>query len=309
MTKRLLLLLLPLLVLLVPLPTRGQAGSRAGLIVQFSDGSVRTSCVAFEGESITSFDLLQRSGLDVIAQTSGNNAAVCKIGGDGCDFPAEPCFCKFGSGQQGLYWAFWRLGAGGWQYASQGAALRRIGNGEVDGWAWGSGNVQSGAQPPIIPFEQICPAAPPPTAVPPTAVPPTPIPTIRPTAPPTARPATAVPTVQPTAPVVASAPTSRPRPSDTSTPISATVTPTQAATASPTVTATPLTPSVTATATLTTQPSSSATPDPTVHAATATPASAVAGRAGSSAGSYLVFGTMLVGLLGVIGLALWRRRR
>lgn len=224
---RRLLLVLALAVLLVPLPTRSQAsGGRAGLIVQFGDGTVRTSCVAFEGESISSFELLQRSGLDVIAQTSGNNAAVCKIGGDGCDFPAEPCFCKFGSGQQGLYWAFWRLEPSGWQYSSQGAGLRRIGDGEVDGWAWGNGSVQSGAQPPAIPFEQICPTAPQPAAAPASAI-----------------------------------PSSRPQPGPTA-----------------------ITPS-----------------------ATATP-EAAASRAPSSLGSYLIFGTMLLGLLGAIGLAAWRRR-
>ena len=294
MIKRLLILSLPLLVLLAPLPTQGQSsGGRAGLIVKFGDGSVRTSCVAFEGESISSLELLQRSGLEVIAQPAGNNAAVCKIGSDGCDFPAEPCFCTFGSGQEGLYWAFWRLGADGWQYSSQGAGIRRIRDGEVDGWGWGNGNVQSGVQPPPIPFEQICPVAQP--APEPTVPPPTPRPTLAPTPRPTARPS--------------AAPTGRPRPTGTSTP--------EIAASAPSVTPQPAspTPSVTgapaptaASPTPTTAPAA-ASPTPTSPSVIATTIVVGASRSATPVASYAIFGVMLLGLLGAIGAVVWRRRR
>lgn len=298
--KRLLLLIISLLALLGPQPIQGQAGNRAGLVVLFSDGSLRTSCVAFENESITSLELLQRSGVEVVAQASGGNAAVCKIGADGCDYPAEPCFCKFGAGQTGQYWAFWRLVGDTWQYSNTGAGARRISNGEVDGWAWGTGNVQSGALPPVVPFEQVCPvaaAAPEPTALPPTTAP-TAVPTVQPTLRPTPRPQpSAAPAIQPTAPLAASAPpTTSVQPSMTAVPPSVTSAP-PTETIQPTVS--PVAPSVT------TVPPATRRPVPTTPyiagAATTTPQSR------TNTGSYLMFGAMLLGLLGVIAFVVRRR--
>lgn len=308
--KRLLILCLPLLVLLLPAQTQGQTTNRAGIVVKFSDGRVQTSCVSFQTESISGLDLLQRTGLDVIAQSSGGNAAVCKIGGDGCAFPAEPCFCKFGGGQQGQYWAYWRLNGSAWQYAAQGASSTRVTNGDVDGWAYGNGNVQSGASPPVTTFDQICPVAQPepvqpepePTDKPapePTAQP-APEPTASPTLAPTARP-TIAPTARPTAPIVAEAPTNTPEPPTTTPTIklpTATVTITPTATIVPTSTDQPTgTPSATVISAAT--PTSAPTPTPT-----ATPESS-----GAALGSYAIFGVMLAGLLGAIGVAQWRRRR
>lgn len=300
--KRLLILCLPLLILLLPAQTEGQTTNRAGIVVKFSDGRVQTSCVSFQTESISGLDLLQRTGLDVIAQSSGGSAAVCKIGGDGCAFPAEPCFCKFGGGQQGQYWAYWRLNGDAWRYSAQGASSVRVTNGDVDGWAWGAGNVQSGAAPPVTTFDQICPAAPvqPTTPPEPTAVP-APKPTARPTIAPTARP-TARPTVRPTAPIVTEAPTDTPAPT---TPPEPTVAELPTATTLPSATAT-----ITASATAVPSSTPSATPTgattPTVAAPTPTPTAATSGS--SDVGSYLIFGTMLAGLVGAIGVAQWRRR-
>ena len=313
-----LVLLLPLLVLLGPAPAWGQATNRAGVVVRFGDGSIQTSCVSFATETISGLDLLRGSGLDVIAQSAGNNAAVCKIGGDGCNYPAESCLaCKFGAGGQGQYWAYWQLADGGWRYGQLGAGVTRVRSGGVDGWAYGAGNVQAGAQPPVITYDEICPTAPvaeptavppPPTAAPtarPTArptVPPTARPTVRPTAPPTARP-TAVPTAQPTEAIVAAAPTATPEPSPTP----------ELPSATPQPSPTPEPP------TATSQPPTSTTGVPTTAptaAATAAPPTAtpvVAGAAPDAAppaniGGYLVFGAMLLAIVGAILVALRRRR-
>lgn len=156
--QRIALVLIALL-LLLPSASRGQGGGRAGLVVRYGDGTIRTSCVQFNGDSISGLELLERGGVDVIAQTSGNNAAVCKIGGDGCDYPAETCFCKTGAGGSGEYWAFWRLVDGAWQYSVQGAGVARVRDGDVNGWAWGAGSVERGAEPPLQTFAQICPVA------------------------------------------------------------------------------------------------------------------------------------------------------
>lgn len=159
--KRFLLLLT--LLLLLPSVTHGQNENHAGLIMQFSDGTIETYCIAFEEESISGLELVQRAGLDVIVQPSGNNAAVCKIEEDGCDFPAESCFCRFGGGQRGEYWSFWQLQEDAWSYSPLGAGVVQVRDGDVNGWAWGAGSEGRAAPPPAYTFDQICSAGSPAT--------------------------------------------------------------------------------------------------------------------------------------------------
>jgi hypothetical protein len=309
-----LLLLLPMLVLLAPAPLRSQVSSRAGVVVRFGDGSVRTRCVDFNDETITGLELLQRSGVDVIAQTAGGSAAVCKIGPDGCNFPAESCLaCKFGAGGQGEYWAYWQLVGNEWRYSQLGAGSRKVKNGEVDGWAYGPGNVQTGAQPPVVTFEEICPALQPitvpPTRVPPTAVPataapkprptstlvpqPTPKPTVRPTLEPTKQP-------QSTQAIIASVPTVTPEPP--------TAIPTTTSTAQPTATAAATsTAAPTTTATTAIQPSLTPAVPPTQTPVVAGAASD--SQAETNLFNYVVFGAMVTVILGALGVALRRRTR
>ena len=122
-----------------------QGTSRVGLVVQFSDGSTATRCISFVEQSITGYEVLQRSGLSVVdAFDPGQGAAICKIEGDGC--PADDCFCAMP-----YYWSYWHLQNGGWVYAPAGASQYQVQNGAVDGWHWGQGD-----PPPVIPFDQIC---------------------------------------------------------------------------------------------------------------------------------------------------------
>lgn len=137
---------------------------RAGVVVRSGDGSVRTACVTFAEPSISGLALLERSGLDLTVQASGGNATVCSIAGEGCRFPTQGCFCQCQGGGPCRYWAYWHLNGGIWQYASTGAAAYRVPPGGVDGWAWGDGNVNSGAQPPPTSFEAVC-RLPAPTAI------------------------------------------------------------------------------------------------------------------------------------------------
>lgn len=207
---------------------------RAGLVVRYGSGEVATACVTFTEPTISGFDLLQQSGLGLIANTDGGAAAVCKIGKQGCNFPSEPCFCQCQGGAPCQYWSYSQLGPNGWQFSRVGASATRVQPGGVDGWAWGSGSVANGAQPPLLGFEQICAVPAAPTTVPATRprptsspVPPTrprpsvttvpsarpvatvnqpsPLPTKRPPLP-TARTDAPMPTVVPTTAVVASPP-------------------------------------------------------------------------------------------------------
>jgi len=172
-----------LALLLFPAWAGADGPSRVGLVVRFGDGSVFTKCVEFEEDQISGLEVLLRSGLRVIYQQSGLGAAVCKIEDDGCDYPSEPCFCKCPGGPNCVYWSYWHLKEGKWQYSPVGAGGYFVRDGDVEGWAWGPGTAGSGLEPPVIDFNSIC--APPPT---PTSTP-TPSPT------PTAAPS---PTVEPT---------------------------------------------------------------------------------------------------------------
>ena len=143
---------------------RADGPSRVGLVVRFGDGSVFTRCIEFDEDQISGLEVLLRSGLSVIYEQSGMGAAVCKIENDGCDFPAESCFCQCLGGADCVYWSYWHLKEGVWQYSPVGASGYFVRDGDVEGWAWGPGTTGSGPEPPVIEFNSIC--APPPTATP-----------------------------------------------------------------------------------------------------------------------------------------------
>jgi len=151
--------------------------NRAGLVVTFSDGSTLSRCIEFSEEEINGVELLTRSGVPLVSWGTGAGAAICKIGDDGCNNPND-CFCEC-SGSDCQYWAYYALENGQWQYASAGASLRKVHNGDVDGWAWGSGKAGQGAMPPLLTFEKICPPLVPTVAPVPPAEPPL-VPTTQP---------------------------------------------------------------------------------------------------------------------------------
>jgi hypothetical protein len=182
--------------------TRAQQPNQVGLVVQYGDGRLFTRCIEFGESEISGYEVLTRAGLEVVANFDwGMGAGICAIDGEGC--PADNCWCQC-QGSPCLYWVYHYLANGQWVYSNLGASSHYVHHGDVEGWAWGEGNPQSGVQPPVIPFDQIC--VPPPTAtatpVPPTAtatpVPPTATATpIPPTATATPIPPTATPTLPP----------------------------------------------------------------------------------------------------------------
>jgi hypothetical protein len=276
--------------LLLPAAGRAQDENRAGLVVRFGDGHVEQTCVSFPEASISGEELLARSGLPVIVQAGGVGSAVCKIGDEGCNYPAESCFCKC-SGGACAYWAFSRQVEGAWRYSNQGASGVQAANGDVHGWAWGAGSVQSGAAPPLLSFAQLCavddaPAEPPAPA--PTAAPPTPpAPTV---APPTSAPPASA-TLNSIPPATAtSAPTATLEPATVTAP---------AATAQPAIS-----PTQTAAS-----PSPSAAQVAALPAATAQPPPAASVEQPNRAPlGYVAFGALALLLLAGIGLATLRRR-
>jgi hypothetical protein len=131
---------------------------RAGLIVQFKDGSVVTRCVAIDSPDMTGYDLLRRADLPVVVEAGSMGVTVCKIGGDGCDAPAQPCFCECQDlGGACAYWIYFVAVEGKWRYSILGAAGQKVADRSVHGWIWGAGK-SDGADvaPPLLTFEQIC---------------------------------------------------------------------------------------------------------------------------------------------------------
>lgn len=158
--------------------------NRVGLVVSH-DGEVITRCVEFSEEAITGYEILQRSGLDLNADvTSGMGAAICRLDGQGCTYPADDCFCQC-QGAECVFWRYWQSDGQAWRFSSMGATGNKVQPGQVEGWSWSAGDSGSGGQaPPFIPFEEICAAAPTDTPVPTatnTPVPPTATPTLVPT--------------------------------------------------------------------------------------------------------------------------------
>ena len=230
MKHHLRLLILALLLILGASFSTSQADefNRAGLVIQFGDGTVVQSCVKFTESSITGYELLNSAGLAVYFEDyGGSNAAVCGLdtgnNSNGCEYPADDCWCECTDPNDCRYWAYHHLIDGAWQYSVDGASGWTIENGMVDGWGWGLGVIDnSGVAPPAIPFEQIC-------------LPDTPTPTVTPTETPTSTP-TETPTLTPTA---TSTPTGTLTTTTTAT-TTTTVTVTGTQTATPTITTTPM---------------------------------------------------------------------
>ena len=133
-----------------------EPGNRAALIVRYGDGSTAALCVQFSEASITGEELLSRSGLKAVIDTSsGQGGAVCSINGSGCAFPQETCFCQC-PGDVCEYWAYYHWTNGQWEYSSAGASLYDVTNGALEGWSWGPGNFSTGTEPPTMRFDQIC---------------------------------------------------------------------------------------------------------------------------------------------------------
>jgi hypothetical protein len=331
----LVVLTLMLMPALIPMPGRTEAwagtprGSqaqqgvhRAGIVVQFGDGSARTYCISFAGDSISGLDLLMSTGLEVKAEHYGAmGAMICKIGPDGCDYPEQPCACQsYGPG--GLYWSYHHLKDGRWVRSSVGASTYRVRDGDVDGWAW-----SSGSPPPLYTFEQICGPALPPAPTSTHTNTPAPTSTSTPVSPSTAtatvrprRPTTTL-TPAPPRPIHPPARTSTSTPTFTSVPApTSTSVPTAAsppATSTPTAThtlaldATP-TPTSTRAAAHVSTPTTPATP--ATPASTGTPApGAVPPSAGTAADRQALARSVAlsIGAATLLGLALWAllRRR
>ncbi len=170
-----------LLLLALPGLALAEGANRAGLVIWYDDGQVEARCIAFAEDSISGADLLARSGLKVVMDSSsGLGVTVCQIEGWGCAYPAQSCFCRCLGGGECNYWTYFYRDPGEttWNYSALGAALRQVKPGSVEAWVWGDGHTMPADN---LTFEVICAL---PTTVPTDTPPPLPtVPTLVATAP------------------------------------------------------------------------------------------------------------------------------
>jgi len=141
---------------------------RVGLVIKFANGNVFTDCIDYTGSGMTGEDVLDASGLSIVKDFSygGLGAAICKIEANGCNYPQVNCFCKCAGSASCKYWSYFHLDQeeNEWVYSGMGASGHYVQPGDVEGWAWGAGTTEdSEVEPPLISFEELCPA---PTATP-----------------------------------------------------------------------------------------------------------------------------------------------
>jgi len=306
------LLILSTVALASILPAAAQRPNGAGVVIRFGDGSLIYAYVQFEEETISSEELLYRSGLAVaIAPYSGLGAGVCMINGEGC--PSDDCFCQSYS-TPAYFWHFYANDGGGWRELLQGASSRSVGDGAVDGWSWTAG--ESGL--PAVTIDDIALMngvdrnPPPPTETPTPEPTNTPVPTDTPqptaTQPPTETP-TSTPTTasEPTATVTAAATaTTSPTPATGTVQPTATATPTRQPSPTSTSTSTASTPAPPPTLTLVASATTVAVlvqPD-----GTTVPVEVVQTDDGSSTTNLLLFGG-LIAVAGGAGAFVWMRGR
>lgn len=152
------LLFFGLLLKPAPASIQAQGPNRVGLVVKFGDGRIVTKCIEFSESELAGEQVLDRAGLSLVKDySSGLGAAICKIEGQGCDYPAEHCFCQC-MGDSCQYWAYFHLRSdGSWKYSGMGSTSHTVHNGDVEGWAWGNGEVGgSDVEPPRLSFNDIC---------------------------------------------------------------------------------------------------------------------------------------------------------
>jgi hypothetical protein len=139
--------------LLAYAPSGASDENRVALVVDFGD-EVATRCVSFAEEEITGYQVLERSGLPIETDFQAGGAAVCRIDDTGC--PSDDCFCSCRGGGDCVYWSYWHLVAGAWQYSMGGSGQYMVSDGAVEGWVWGLGSVIQASPPPLVSFTEVC---------------------------------------------------------------------------------------------------------------------------------------------------------
>lgn len=127
------LLLLAALGALLPAAARAaDPPHSADVVVQFGNGRVVTRHITFTG-TISGLQALRLAGLPLVEKSGG----VCRIDDTGCA-SGEDCFCACPPPYSPcLFWSYQRWDGHAWVESMQGAGATTVGDGAVEGWAWG----------------------------------------------------------------------------------------------------------------------------------------------------------------------------
>jgi hypothetical protein len=117
-------------------PVARAAGDSTAVIVIDAGAGVRSAVIHFDG-SISGIRALELAGANPVTYGfSGQGAAVCAL--DGVGNPADQS-CLIGP--NGQYWAYFLAhgGATSWTYSRGCACASVVGDGDVEGWRYGTG--------------------------------------------------------------------------------------------------------------------------------------------------------------------------
>lgn len=142
-----------LIFLLLSAVVLAQKPNHAAIVVVLGDGTAVSQCVSFDEPSISGYDLLQRTGLELEVSTGGQGTAVCRIADFGC--PTHDCFCQC-KGADCNYWSYWHWQDGDWQYSRNGSHAFQVKDGAIEGWVWGPGSITDAIRPPHVDFAEVC---------------------------------------------------------------------------------------------------------------------------------------------------------
>jgi hypothetical protein len=127
--------------------------NRAGMVIDYGDGTLTYAIVPFEEESISGLDLLERSGVPLVTVDFGGlGQAVCTIGERGCGVgECRQRVCQ-SADPESPFWKYFRLEDGeNWTVLPLGASSAKVEDGSIEGWSW------TGTEPdlPVVDLEEI----------------------------------------------------------------------------------------------------------------------------------------------------------
>jgi hypothetical protein len=143
-------------------PVACAAGAHhAALIIDTGDRVVRR-CVAFDEDSLTGEEVLDRADVDAVYSNKYSEAFVCSLLGVGNDQAHCP------NSDPNKNWVYWQARSGSSVYTrpSQGASNTTVRDGDVEAWHWTTG------VPPYSSVNDVCPIATSPTTPTTTGAPP-----------------------------------------------------------------------------------------------------------------------------------------
>ncbi|CAN5554492.1 hypothetical protein BH23CHL5_BH23CHL5_05880 [soil metagenome] len=112
--------------------------NRAGLVVDYGDGTVTYAIVEFAEDEVSGIELLRLSGIPLVTVDFGGlGAAVCTVRDRGCGIAeCRQRVCQTADAGS-PYWRYFRLASDGeWAPMNRGASASTVVDGDVDGWSW-----------------------------------------------------------------------------------------------------------------------------------------------------------------------------